>query len=83
VIARRTSGFKRTVASDGSFVIECENSKPHETILEAEQRRSPAAVHRCPEIPAIAEPWFVAFNASVEIHPVKVPDDLAKGWRKH
>jgi hypothetical protein len=30
------------------------------------------------EIPAIAQPWFLAFNASVEIHLVMVPDDLAK-----
>jgi uncharacterized protein DUF3303 len=29
-------------------------------------------------IPAIAEPWFIAFNATIEIHPVMVPDDLAK-----
>lgn len=30
------------------------------------------------QIPAIAEPWFLTFNAAIEIHPVTIPDDLAK-----
>ncbi len=29
-------------------------------------------------IPAIVEPWMLAFNARIEVHPVMVPDDLAK-----
>ena len=35
-------------------------------------------IHDASEIPAIAEPWFLAFNASIEIHPVMRLDDLAK-----
>ena len=30
------------------------------------------------QIPALAEPWFLAFKASLEIVPVMVPDDLKK-----
>jgi hypothetical protein len=30
------------------------------------------------QIPAFAEPWFLAFNAQIELHPAMVPDDLAK-----
>ncbi len=30
------------------------------------------------QIPAIAEPWFITFNADVEFHPVMLPEDLAK-----
>jgi hypothetical protein len=30
------------------------------------------------QIPALAEPWFHAFQASIEIVPVMTPDDLKK-----
>ncbi len=30
------------------------------------------------QIPAIAEPWFLALNASLEVTPAMVPDDLRK-----
>ena len=30
------------------------------------------------KIPALAEPWFLAFNASIEFHPAMIPADLAK-----
>jgi hypothetical protein len=31
------------------------------------------------EIPAIAEPWFLAFGARVELHPAMTLADLKKG----
>src|SRR4051812_29966411 len=30
------------------------------------------------QIPAIVEPWMLAFNAHIELHPVMTPDDLGK-----
>jgi len=30
------------------------------------------------DIPALAEPWFLTFNAHIELHPVMTPDDLGR-----
>jgi len=30
------------------------------------------------QIPLIAEPWFLSFNASVELHPAMIAADLKK-----
>src|SRR5215468_11088371 len=46
-----------------------------------EGRRSGSIVFDLQEpsdIPAVCEPWFLAFNATVSLRPVMKPEDLAK-----
>jgi hypothetical protein len=31
------------------------------------------------KIPALAEPWFLTFEADVQFYPVMTPDDLKRG----
>lgn len=31
------------------------------------------------QIPGIAEPFFIGMNASLDFHPVMLPEDLARG----
>jgi len=59
-----------------------EEQKPEAAyFIEMNGRRTGIVVVDLPEaskIPALAEPWFLAFNASIEFHPAMVPADLAK-----
>jgi hypothetical protein len=59
-----------------------ESIKP-EAVYFTEQRgqRSAVLIVDLPDaskIPALAEPWFLAFEANVEMHPVMTPDDLKR-----
>jgi hypothetical protein len=35
-------------------------------------------VKEASQIPSFAEPWFLLFNAKVELHPAMTPEDLGK-----
>ena len=56
--------------------------KPEATYFtEVDGRRSAVLIVHlsdASQIPAIAEPWFLTFNAECHFHPAMVPEDLAK-----
>jgi hypothetical protein len=58
------------------------DSKPEAVYFTDDNRQRSAFIffemQDASQIPAIVEPWLLAFNASVEIHPVMIPEDLAK-----
>ena len=59
-----------------------EETKPEATYFtEFDGRRGAILIVDVPDpskIPALAEPWFLTFNADVEAHIVMTPDDLAR-----
>jgi hypothetical protein len=71
---------------DGSFPKKIRSilaeQKPEAAYFYAEDGMRTAAIFldlRDPsQIPEVAEPWFLAFNASLEFHPAMTPADLEK-----
>jgi hypothetical protein len=71
-------------AKDGFKAIQSilEEQKPEAAYFVAEHGKRTAILivnmQDASEIPAIAEPWFLALNAEIEATPVMVPEDLQK-----
>lgn len=59
-----------------------EESKPEATYFtETDGRRGAIMIVDVPDsskIPALAEPWFLGFNASCEFHIAMTPEDLGR-----
>jgi hypothetical protein len=74
--AIRAGSFSRTVQSI------LEDQKPEAAyFLASNGKRSGLLVidmKDASQIPALAEPWLLAFNASIDIQPIMIPADLAK-----
>ena len=71
-------------AKDGFSAIQriLEQQKPEAAYFYSESGKRTAFLilhmNDLSEIPALAEPWFLALNAGVEVHPVMTPADLQK-----
>jgi len=71
-------------AKDGFKAIQSilEQQKPEAAYFVAEKGKRTGYLilnmENASEIPAIAEPWFLALNAEIEVQPAMVPADLQK-----
>ena len=71
-------------AKDGFSIINTilEQQKPEAAYFVAENGKRTGIVvmdmSDVSQLPAIAEPWFLALNASIEVTPAMNPDDLKK-----
>jgi hypothetical protein len=71
-------------AKDGFKVIESilQQQKPEAAYFVAENGKRTGIlilnINEASEIPAIAEPWFLALSAAVEVTPAMLPEDLHK-----
>jgi hypothetical protein len=71
-------------AKDGFRVIQTilEQQRPEAAYFIAEGGRRTGIlimdIKEAAEVPRIAEPWFLALNASVEATPAMIPEDLQK-----
>lgn len=58
-----------------------DDTKPEATYFWADEGKRGGVmivnVEKPSQIPAIAEPWFLYFDAAVEFHPCMTPQDLA------
>ncbi|MBV8553870.1 MAG: hypothetical protein JOY54_21430 [Acidobacteriaceae bacterium] len=79
VEAGNTAAKKDSLKSVQSIL---EQQKPEAVYFLAENGKRTAILiinmQDASEIPAIAEPWFLAFNASIDVSPVMIPADLQK-----